>query len=146
MSSTSRTISASPSEVFAVLSDGWLYATWVVGASRIRAVETAWPAVGSNISHSVGAWPLLIDDKTEVTECVPDERLRLKARAWPGGEADVIIDIAADPAGARVTITEDVVSGPARGIPAPIRSVLLDVRNKETLNRLSFLAEHKARP
>ena len=43
--------------VFAVLSNGWLYPSWVVGASRIRAVEAAWPAEGAKIHHSFGIYP-----------------------------------------------------------------------------------------
>jgi hypothetical protein len=48
---------ASPGEVWAVISDGWSYASWVVGASRIRAVSSDWPAEGARIHHSVGARP-----------------------------------------------------------------------------------------
>jgi uncharacterized protein YndB with AHSA1/START domain len=46
MISTSRPIEATTEQVWAVLSDGWLYAGWVVGASRIREVDPRWPAVG----------------------------------------------------------------------------------------------------
>ena len=51
-----------------MLSDGWLYALWVVGAARMRDVDEGWPAVGTRLHHSVGTWPLLIDDTTEVLE------------------------------------------------------------------------------
>lgn len=36
MSENERLIHASVEDVFAVLTDGWSYASWVVGASRIR--------------------------------------------------------------------------------------------------------------
>ncbi len=52
-----RHVKVSPADVFSVLADGWLYSGWVVGASRIRAVDEQWPAVGSKIHHSVGSWP-----------------------------------------------------------------------------------------
>jgi uncharacterized protein YndB with AHSA1/START domain len=57
MISISRPIEATPEQVWAVLGDGWLYAGWVVGASRIREVDPGWPAKGSRIAHSVGSCP-----------------------------------------------------------------------------------------
>ena len=57
-----------PDDVFAVLGDGWLYPTWVVGASRMRAVDPAWPAEGAHLHHSLGAWPVLFDDDTQEAE------------------------------------------------------------------------------
>ncbi len=66
MSENERLINASVEDVFAVLTDSWSYASWVVGASRIRDVEAGWPEPGNSIHHSVGAWPLLIDDATTV--------------------------------------------------------------------------------
>ena len=54
-----REIAASADDVWAVLEDGWLYPTWVVGASRMRDVDDNWPEVGSRLHHSVGNWPLL---------------------------------------------------------------------------------------
>ena len=61
-----RVLQAEPDAVWEILSDGWLYPLWVVGASRIRAVEGSWPMPGSRIHHSVGTWPLLISDETVV--------------------------------------------------------------------------------
>src|SRR3954454_9956761 len=141
MAVTSRDMSCSPAEVFKVLSDGWLLALWVVGASRIRDVDKTWPAPGSEAHHSVGTWPLLINDTTTVQKFVPDESMLLRARGWPVGEADVLITAAARPGGCRVTITEDASKGPARLIPKPVRAPLLNWRNVESLRRLAFLAE-----
>ncbi|MFL6157733.1 MAG: SRPBCC family protein, partial [Marmoricola sp.] len=62
----SRDISSPGQGVWDVLSDGWLYPSWVVGAARMRDVDASWPAVGSRLHHSVGNWPLLLDDSTEV--------------------------------------------------------------------------------
>jgi hypothetical protein len=128
-------------QVFAVLSDGWLLGLWVVGASRIRDVDDSWPAVGSTVHHSVGCWPVLIDDSTTVKAMVPNRSLHLQARAWPAGEADVLIDLHARPGGCRVTITEDAVKGPGTWLPKPLRSILLNRRNVESLRRLALLAE-----
>ena len=83
MSTNERTIEATPERVWDVLADGWLYPLWVVGAARMRRVDPGWPEVGTRIHHSVGLWPLLINDHTEVLEMRRGEFLRLRARAWP---------------------------------------------------------------
>ena len=80
-----------PSAVWEALSDGWLYPVWVVGAARMREVDDHWPAQGARLHHSVGIWPALINDETEVLESVPDRLLRLKAKGWPAGDAEVVI-------------------------------------------------------
>ncbi|WP_324188972.1 SRPBCC family protein [Nocardia farcinica] len=54
MSDAEIIVPADIERAFAVLSDGWLYAGWVVGASHIRDVDPDWPGVGSRIHHSVG--------------------------------------------------------------------------------------------
>jgi hypothetical protein len=66
MTEVTRLVDAPPAEVFATLADGWTYPLWVVGAAHMRAVDPAFPAVGSKLHHSVGLWPLLIEDTTEV--------------------------------------------------------------------------------
>ena len=67
MSRNETLIQASPERVWEVLADGWTYPLWVVGASRMRAVDENWPEVGARLHHSVGTWPVLLDDYTEVT-------------------------------------------------------------------------------
>lgn len=49
MTEVSETMSVDPDRVFAVLTDGWLYPLWVVGASHMRRVDADWPAVGTRI-------------------------------------------------------------------------------------------------
>jgi uncharacterized protein YndB with AHSA1/START domain len=139
-----RTVDAAPQAVWDVLSDGWLYPLWVVGATRMRAVEEDWPAVGSRIHHSVGVWPLVIDDNTEVLEVEPQRRLLLRAKGWPLGEANVLIELEPVGAGTRVRISEDAAEGPGRLVPSPLRAPALKWRNTEALRRLSFLAERRA--
>ncbi len=136
-----RLMSCTPEEVFRVLEDGWLYPGWVVGASRMRAVDDSWPAPGSELHHSVGVWPMLLDDSTSVLEVVAPRHLLLKARGWPMGEAHVAIDVRRRPAGCVVRITEDIVAGPARLVPVRVRNALIAARNSETLRRLAYLAE-----
>jgi uncharacterized protein YndB with AHSA1/START domain len=145
MSTTTRSVSATPEQVWKVLSDGWLYPLFVVGASRMRDVDESWPAVGAKLHHSVGTWPLLIDDTTEVLEVEENRRLLLLARGWPAGQAHV--DISLQPSGDTtvVTITEDATAGPGTLIPKPLRDAQLHVRNVEALRRLSFLVEGRTR-
>jgi uncharacterized protein YndB with AHSA1/START domain len=141
VSTTSRTIQASPERVWRVLADGWSYPLFVVGASRMRDVEPGWPAVGSRLHHSVGVWPALLDDDTESLEVEPGARLVLRARAWPAGEAHVEFRLTPVPDGTRVTLSEDAVSGPGRLVPKRLRDLQLTWRNTETLRRLAFVAE-----
>src|SRR4051812_2621114 len=140
----SRTIDAVPAQVWAVLADGWLYPSWVVGASRMRGVDQSWPAPGSTLHHSVGLWPLLLDDCTEVIGSEPQKQLRLKAHGWPAGAAEVVIELEPVGAGTEVTIREDAIEGPARLVPPPLRQLGVIPRNKEALRRLAFLAEGRA--
>lgn len=146
MSTVTRVVEASPDQVWAVLSDGWTYPSWVVGASRMRAVDPTWPEAGGRLHHSVGTWPLLIDDTTEVLECDPPSHLLLRAHGWPMGSAEVDLWMTALGARTEVVMTEDVVSGPGALVPKPVRDVQIGWRNTETLRRLSFLAERRARP
>ena len=144
MSRNVRVLTCSPEDVFRVLSDGWLYPSWVVGASRMREVEGAWPSAGARLHHSVGVWPALIDDSTVVEAYDPPRRIVMKARGWPLGEARVTIDVKARGDGSVVRIQEEAVAGPATYLPAPVMDVLLRWRNAETLHRLAYLAEGMA--
>ena len=141
MSENQRTIHASSDAVWQVLSDGWLYPLWVVGATRMRDVDADWPAAGSRIHHSAGVWPLIVNDETKVQAVEPQRRMTLRAKGWPLGEADVVI--ALEPAGDHtvVRISEDAATGPGRLLPGIVRSPLISWRNSESLRRLAFLCE-----
>lgn len=143
MSTNTRLMAATPEQVWKVLSDGWLYPLWVVGATRMREVDDTWPALGARLHHSVGTWPLVIDDTTEVLEVQPGSRLKLRARTWPAGAADVVLRLSASGADTEVTIEEDVTQGPALLVPKPVRDVGLKWRNVETLNRLAYVVERR---
>lgn len=137
-----RRIPVPPEDVWSVLADGWSFATWVVGACRIRSVDTGWPAAGTGIEHSVGAWPALLDDHTVVEASDPPRELVLHARARPLGEAKVHLLLTADgPDATLVTMREDAVAGPGRFLPRRVRRLLLVPRNVESLRRLELLAE-----
>jgi hypothetical protein len=136
----------SPEDVFAVLEDGWSYGMWVVGAARIRDVDADWPEAGSRIHHSVGAWPMLLSDNTEVEQVDRPRMLQLRVKAWPTGEGRVVLTMRpADGGGTEVVMEESAVSGPATLIPKPAEDFLLHHRNVEALRRLGYLAEHRAR-
>src|SRR4051812_17800504 len=113
MTENQRTIHASADAVWDVLSDGWLYPLWVVGATRMRDVDAAWPEPGARLHHSAGVWPVIVNDETAVVAAEPARRLELRAKGWPLGEADVVIEL--EPLGddTHVTIHEDAATGPA---------------------------------
>ncbi|KXW75863.1 SRPBCC family protein [Mycolicibacterium phlei] len=137
-----RDIRASRQQVWDVMADGWTYSQWVVGNSRMRAVDPDWPAPGSRICHSVGVWPMLLDDVTVVEESVPLEKLVLHAKGRPFGGARVILRLSDIDDGCRVEMTEYPVSGPAAVLPNRLSDAAAWPRNRETLWRLAALAEH----
>lgn len=142
----SRAVEVPAQAVWDVLADGWVYPTWVVGASRVRDVDEDWPAQGSCIHHSVGVWPAVIDDRTEALEVLEPSRLVLRARAWPAGEARVVIEVRSRGDHAcTVTIEEDATSGPGALVPKPVRQLGIGARNVEALKRLAYLAEGRHR-
>jgi hypothetical protein len=138
-------VEATAEAVADVLCNGWSYASWVVGASRIRGVDPAWPAQGSSIAHSVGLWPALISDRTHSVRDELPHRLELKARAWPTGEAHVVITVEPlkAPDECLVSITEEATSGPASLLPGALAQPAVRYRNTETLRRLALLAERR---
>lgn len=144
MKEVTRRIDATPDEVWAVLADGWLYTGWVVGASHIRAVDDAWPAVGAKLHHAFGAWPVQIKDSTSVLVAEPSRHLVLQARGWPAGEAKVDITLEVEGVQTLVRITETPTDGPGKWLNNPLQQKLLEARNKEALSRLESLAVGRA--
>ncbi len=142
----SRSVAAPAEAVWAVLADGWQYATWVVGASRVRAVDAGWPAPGTRLHHSVGVWPALLSDSTVSEEAEEPHHLVLTARGWPLGEARVEVEIVPDgPESCTVSIAEDASEGPGRLVPTPLRQLGILPRNREALRRLGLIAEGRHR-
>jgi Polyketide cyclase / dehydrase and lipid transport len=136
-----RDINASRQQVWDVMADGWTYSQWVVGNSRMRAVDADWPAPGATIHHSVGVWPLILDDETVVEKSVPLEELVLHAKGRPFGGARIKLRLSDIPDGCRVEMQEFPVSGPAALMPDRLSDIAVYPRNRETLWRLSALAE-----
>jgi hypothetical protein len=144
MSRNVRVLHCTPEDVFEVLSDGWLYPVWVVGASRMREVDETWPMAGAELHHSFGVWPALIDDKTIVEQFVPGKMMVMRARGWPIGEARVTIDVKPRGDECVVRIQEEAIAGPGRFVPEALMDIGLHWRNNETLHRLAYLAEGTA--
>lgn len=145
MTTVHRYCEAPATEVWAVLADPWLYASWVVGASRIRDAEGDWPEPGARIHHSVGAWPALLNDHTEVVECTRGRELTLRAKGRPLGQALVRMRLDDRGSGCDITMYETAESGPGAMVPDAVLSPLIRWRNTEALRRLALIAEGRAR-
>ena len=141
-----REVDTPAQAVWDVLADGWDYATWVVGASRVRDVDRAWPAEGARIHHSFGLWPVVISDTTRVVSASEPTSLTLVARGWPMGEAEVSIAVTPrGDLGCTVAMAEDAIKGPGTLMPKPLRQLAIGPRNVEALRRLAYLAEGRYR-
>ena len=138
-----RETTASCTQVWDVIADGWTYSQWVVGNSRMRAVSADWPAEGSTIHHSIGVWPAVINDKTVVERCRPKREVVLLAKLGPFGAARITLRLEDAGDGCRIVMHEVPVSGPLALIPKPIALVALLPRNRECLWRLASLAERR---
>jgi uncharacterized protein YndB with AHSA1/START domain len=140
-----RNVAASRERVWDVLADGWSYSGWVVGNSRIRAVDSSWPAPGSRILHSIGTWPVVIDDETVVESCVPGRELVLLAKIRPAAEARITMRLSDAPEGrCQVDMTEVAVSAPLRWVPDRLQLTGVAPRNRECTWRLAMIAERNA--
>jgi hypothetical protein len=142
-----KTSTATPEQIWSVLADGFSYSAWVVGASHLRAEDTAWPQPGAKLHHAVGVWPLLIRDSTTVESCVAGRSLGLLASARPFGHARVLLELDVRRDGSVVTMSEAPVSPGLRGsMPRLLWAPLLRARNAESLGRLLALAERHREP
>lgn len=138
-----RDIDAPCHRVWEVLADGWTYSQWVVGNSRMRAVDENWPAAGTTIKHSIGVWPLVVDDETVSVECVPERELVLLAKIGPAGAARITVRLTDVGDGCRVEMSEVPERGPMNLIPDRLAAVAVDVRSHECLWRLDNLARQR---
>jgi hypothetical protein len=69
--------------------------------------------------------------------------LSLRGRGWPLGEVAIVIRTRPVGAETEVVIEEDVIAGPGRLVPKPVRALALRWRNVETLRRLAYIAERR---
>lgn len=141
-----RDTTATRQQVWDVIADGWTYSQWVVGNTRMRAVDPNWPAPGSLIHHTIGIWPLVVNDETEVESCTPAEELVLTAKTRPFGKARIVLRLADTPTGSRIEMAEVPVGGPLNWIPRRAALLAAYPRNRECLERLVVLAERRVEP
>ena len=146
MATVTTHVNAAPEAVFAVLSDGWVYAQWVVGSSHVRAVDSGWPAAGTKLHHAVGAWPLIVRDHTQVQEVELNHRMLMTARGWPFGEAEVELVVEGERDGTRFTIREEATGGAGRLMRNSLGDKLIHRRNVESAARLAALVERRTVP
>ena len=139
----SRHVEAAPEQVFAVVSDAWLIPIWLVGAAHVRDVDDGWPSVGAKLHHSIGAWPMLISDTTEIVEIDRPRLIAFHARMWPLGEAIVKMQFEPDGAGCSVTMAERPDRGPGLWADNPLLRFWLRRRNIESVARLASVAEKR---
>ena len=138
-----RETSATRQQVWDVIADGWTYSQWVVGNSRMRAVDADWPAPGSTIRHSIGMWPLVVNDETVAEECRPLEKLVMLAKLGPFGAARITLLLSDTPAGTHIEMDEVPVRGPLGWLPQTMGLAMMRPRNRECLWRLACIAERQ---
>lgn len=140
-SATTRNTTATPAQVWAVLSDGHRYADWVHGTKEIRDVEHGWPAEGTSIHFTAGVGPFTFDEKTTSRHNAPEQALELEAHAWPAGSARIGIRISPTREGSIITMNEHPLRGPARWLHNPLTAVGFRLRVTLMLKDLARLAE-----
>ena len=139
-----RETRASRQRVWDVLADGWTYSQWVVGNSRMRAVDPNWPEPGSTIHHSIGVWPAVINDSTVVESSVPQRQLVLIANSRPLGKARITLRLHdLDDGGCLIEMTEVPVTAPMKWLPDSVALAAIFPRNRETTWRLAAIAERR---
>jgi len=139
-----RNTSASRQRVWDVMADGWTYSQWVVGNSRMRAVDPHWPDAGSTIHHSIGVWPVLLNDSTAVLSSSPLRELVLLANGRPFGKARVTLRLFdTDGGGCRIEMSEVPASAPLSWLPDSVGLASAFPRNRECTWRLAALAERR---
>lgn len=141
MITATRDVPVPCERVWEVLAQGWTYTQWVVGNSRMRAVDPNWPAPGASIRHSIGIWPLVINDATIVEASEPPHKLVLRARLGPFGAARITMLLHETAQGCRIEMIEVPVEGVMGVVPDSIALAAAYPRNKECLMRLASLAE-----
>jgi uncharacterized protein YndB with AHSA1/START domain len=134
---------APPEEVFDVLADPETYPEWLVGAQRIRSVDSDFPAPGSKFEHSVGASDeASVDDRTEALGADPPHRLDLFVHAGP---FHGIVDFEVEPCDggtSRVRFREAATG--ALAVLTPLLRPIVYARNGRSLKRLAeFVSERR---
>ncbi|HET7429623.1 MAG TPA: SRPBCC family protein [Gaiellales bacterium] len=144
MAVTMIVIEAPPDAVFDVLSDGHLYAEWVVGAHHSCPIDPRWPEPGATLVHRSGIPPVTLQDTTSVISSDRPARMRLEARVRPLVIATVDLTIEPHVDGSIVSMEERVVGGLARHAPGWVNDAAFRRRNRASLSRLRAIVLGRA--
>jgi uncharacterized protein YndB with AHSA1/START domain len=126
-------------QVWRCVADPYSYAHWVAGTAVIRDADPSWPAVGAQLRHRFGLWPLQVRDHSTVLAAEEPHRLVLDARAWPFGVVRAELTITSLGQGSSVTLREVMVAGLGRHCPR-VTARVQRVRNRRSLRRLIELS------
>ncbi len=132
---------ATPAQVWALLSDGHRYADWVHGTKEIRDVDASWPAEGTALHYTAGVGPLTYKGETTVRTSEPMSRLELEVHAWPAGTVRVNVVIEPSGTGSIVTLDEHPLRGPTRLLHNPLSRLGFLARTNVMIGDLLRLAE-----
>ena len=141
MAFNSRSMAAPARDVFSVLADPYTYPKWLLGASSIRDVDDAWPAVGSCFHHTVGVGPFKIPDSTKIEAIETDKLLKLRVRARPFILATATFSLFDSGPSCVVMLEEEPNLRMLAKLVRPLFDPLTHVRNHESLRRLAELIE-----
>jgi Polyketide cyclase / dehydrase and lipid transport len=140
---STKTTSATPGQIWSLLSDGYRYADWVHGTKDIRDVDSGWPSVGTAIHYTAGVGPITYKGETTVKNADPERLLELEIHAWPAGTVRVNIDIEPIGARSRVTLDEHPKRGPAKLLHNPLSRMGFLARTSRMINDLLREAERQ---
>jgi len=132
--------------VFAVLADPRTYPDWLIGANRIRALDDDWPRPGSRFHHTVGMWPVHINDHSELEAFDPPRSMRLSVRATALVRATVTISVRGDESSSIVCIAEEPRAGLVGEVVRPALDPVTHLRNHASLRRLARVVRERAGP
>lgn len=127
-----------PEVVFEHLTDPWEYPRWLLGASKMRAVDSDWPSVGSNFHHTVGWGPLKVDDRSCVEEIDAPRKLVLYVKATPLVQGKVTFTLEDIDGGTLLTLQEEP-AVPIGNLLRPVLDPATHARNKKSLQQLADL-------
>lgn len=139
LTSHARITSASPDQVWQVLSNGWLFTRWAIGATPVCGVDDDWPNVGSRLHHAIGRGRLAIRTQTQVLASTPAQRLQLRTEGWPCGSSELVVTLEPAWPGTNLQVDELVVT-PDYGLGPTVHNVLLQWRITQASRGLDLLA------
>jgi hypothetical protein len=134
---------ATPAQVWSLLSDGYRYVDWVHGTKEIRDVDATWPSVGAALHYTAGAGPITYKGETKVMTSEPQRQLELEIHAWRAGTVRVNIEIEASVGGSDVTLDEHPRRGPAKWLHNPLSRLGFLARTNRMIDDLLQQAERQ---